>query len=225
MIERGCGERFEDAFRALYLAYHRRDGHRSEVPAASRAVLTHLALTAPVSVGELALHLQRAQSVVSEIVAHLVHDGYLERDVDPADRRRSLIWLTAQGRALLDRLNRVLDVPRLEEALACDPGADALIDALQALAARARPPQPAPHARHGSPTLPPPTAVSSIAFALWTCLLKYNNVGMVSVFNFLIPVFGALLSAIFLGESIFEWKYVLALLLVCVGIWRVTRRN
>ena len=67
--------------------------------------------------------------------------------------------------------------------------------------------------------------LSSIAFALWTCLLKYNNVGMVSVFNFLIPVFGALLSAIFLGESIFEWKYVLALLLVCVGIWRVTRRN
>lgn len=144
MTERGCGERFEDAFRALYLAYHRRDGPRSEVPAASRAVLTHLALTAPVSVGELALHLQRAQSVVSEIVAHLVHDGYLERDVDPGDRRRSLIWLTAQGRALLDRLNRVLDVPRLEEALACDPGADALIDALQALAARARPPQPAP---------------------------------------------------------------------------------
>ena len=67
--------------------------------------------------------------------------------------------------------------------------------------------------------------LSSVAFALWTCLLKYNNVGMVSVFNFLIPVFGALLSAIFLGESIFEWKYVLALLLVCVGIWRVTRRN
>ena len=38
-------------------------------------------------------------------------------------------------------------------------------------------------------------------------------------------VFGALLSALFLGESIFEWKYVLALLLVCLGIWRVTRRN
>ena len=65
--------------------------------------------------------------------------------------------------------------------------------------------------------------LSSIAFALWTCLLKYNSVGMVSMFNFLIPVFGALLSAIFLGESILEWKYMLALLLVCAGIWHVAR--
>ena len=60
---------------------------------------------------------------------------------------------------------------------------------------------------------------------LWSALLKHNPVGRVTIFNFLIPVFGALLSALFLGESIFEWKYVLALLLVCVGIWRVTRRN
>ena len=67
--------------------------------------------------------------------------------------------------------------------------------------------------------------LSSIAFALWTCLLKYNNVGMVSVFNFLIPVFGAVLSAIFLGESILEWKNVAALALVCGGIWLVTRER
>ena len=67
--------------------------------------------------------------------------------------------------------------------------------------------------------------LSSVAFALWACLLKYNSVGLVSVFNFLIPVFGALLSAAFLGESILEWKYVLALLLVCIGIWRVTRSS
>ena len=48
---------------------------------------------------------------------------------------------------------------------------------------------------------------------------------MISVFNFLIPVFGALLSALFLGESILEWKYILALLLVCAGIWQVTRSH
>jgi drug/metabolite transporter (DMT)-like permease len=67
--------------------------------------------------------------------------------------------------------------------------------------------------------------LSSASFALWTVLLKYNRVGLVTVFNFLIPVFGAVLSAIFLGESIMEWKNVLALFLVCGGIWLVTRER
>ncbi len=65
--------------------------------------------------------------------------------------------------------------------------------------------------------------LSSAAFALWAILLKYNRVGLVSVFNFLIPIFGAVLSAIFLGEKIMEWKNMLALLLVCGGIWLVTK--
>ncbi|MBP9906066.1 MAG: DMT family transporter, partial [Rhodoferax sp.] len=38
--------------------------------------------------------------------------------------------------------------------------------------------------------------LSSVAFGLWTILLKYNRVGMVTVFNFLIPIFGAMLSAV-----------------------------
>jgi len=67
--------------------------------------------------------------------------------------------------------------------------------------------------------------LSSVAFGLWTILLKYNRVGMVSVFNFLIPVFGAVLSAIFLGESIFEWKNLIALVLVCAGIWWVSKEG
>jgi drug/metabolite transporter (DMT)-like permease len=67
--------------------------------------------------------------------------------------------------------------------------------------------------------------LSSASFALWTTLLKYNRVGMVTVFNFLIPVFGAVLSAIFLGESILEWKNMLALVLVCSGIWLVTKER
>lgn len=67
--------------------------------------------------------------------------------------------------------------------------------------------------------------LSSAAFALWAILLKFNRVGMVSIFNFLIPVFGAVLSALFLGETILEWKNVLALVLVCGGIWLVTRER
>lgn len=67
--------------------------------------------------------------------------------------------------------------------------------------------------------------LSAVAFALWTILLKYNRVGEVAVFNFLIPVFGAVLSAIFLGESILEMKYMVALVLVCTGIYLVTKTS
>lgn len=65
--------------------------------------------------------------------------------------------------------------------------------------------------------------LSSAAFALWSALLKHNPVGMITIFNFLVPIFGALLSALFLHENILEWKNLLALLLVCSGIWLVTR--
>ena len=63
--------------------------------------------------------------------------------------------------------------------------------------------------------------LSSVAFVIWTQLLKYNKVGIISVFNFLIPVFGTLLSSIFLGENIFDIKILIALILVCYGIFLV----
>ncbi|MDR0439363.1 MAG: DMT family transporter [Candidatus Accumulibacter sp.] len=67
--------------------------------------------------------------------------------------------------------------------------------------------------------------LSSAAYSMWATLLKYNRVGMVAVFNLLIPIFGAILSAIFLGESVLEWKNVAALALVCSGIWLVTQER
>ena len=66
-------------------------------------------------------------------------------------------------------------------------------------------------------------AVSAVAFALWSLLLKHNPVGSVAVFNFEIPIFGALLAALVLGETVLEWKNLVALVLVSVGIWLVTR--
>jgi len=65
--------------------------------------------------------------------------------------------------------------------------------------------------------------LSSVAFTLWTMLLKHNNVGKVSIYNFLTPIFGVFLSAIFLKESIWHWKNLLALILVCIGIYIVNR--
>ena len=64
--------------------------------------------------------------------------------------------------------------------------------------------------------------LSALAFSIWSALLKHNPVGRVTIFNFLIPVFGVGLSAIFLGEDVFVWKNGVALLLVCGGIWLVT---
>lgn len=65
--------------------------------------------------------------------------------------------------------------------------------------------------------------LSAVAFTVWSLLLKYNPVGKISVFAFLVPVFGSALSAVFLHETILEWKNLAALLLVCGGIWLVTR--
>ncbi len=67
--------------------------------------------------------------------------------------------------------------------------------------------------------------LSAIAFALWSQLLKYNKVGIISVFNFLIPVFGTILSSIILKENIFDIKVLIALLLVCIGIYLVYKRK
>lgn len=67
------------------------------------------------------------------------------------------------------------------------------------------------------------TLISSVTFALWSVLLKYNRVSMIAPFNFVIPVAGTVLSAIFLGEDILDIKYLLALLLVCSGIVLVNK--
>jgi len=65
--------------------------------------------------------------------------------------------------------------------------------------------------------------LSSLAISIWSLLLKYNRVSMITAFNFMVPVFGAVLSALFLDESILEWRNGVALLLVCYGIWLVTK--
>lgn len=67
--------------------------------------------------------------------------------------------------------------------------------------------------------------LSATAFVLYSQLLKYNPVSRITIFNFTIPLFGAVLSAIFLNERLLEWKYLLALILVCGGIWLVTARR
>jgi DNA-binding MarR family transcriptional regulator len=132
---RSAAEQFAQQFPSIYLRFHRRDGKGARLTAASRAVLEHLALAGPVTVGELSCHLDRAQSVVSDIVTHLEGAGLLERQGDPADRRRRLVWLSPAGRELLERDRDVLSVELLERAFAVMPADErlAVMDAVDAL--------------------------------------------------------------------------------------------
>jgi DNA-binding MarR family transcriptional regulator len=105
-------------FPDVYLLFHRRDGKQRELSGASRAVLLHLAQSGPLTVGECSKHLDRAQSVVSEIINQLEGHGLLARVRDEADRRRALVWLTDQGRARLLAEQEVLSRSALARALA-----------------------------------------------------------------------------------------------------------
>lgn len=62
--------------------------------------------------------------------------------------------------------------------------------------------------------------LSAIAYSLWGILLKYNPVSKVSVYSFMIPVFGVLLSSVMLteGAGVSPLNLLLTLFLVCTGI-------
>ncbi len=65
--------------------------------------------------------------------------------------------------------------------------------------------------------------LSAAAFTVWTMLLKYNPASRIAIYNFLIPIFGTTFSVMFLGESIFNARSLLALALACAGIYIVNK--
>lgn len=68
--------------------------------------------------------------------------------------------------------------------------------------------------------------VSAVAYSVWSLLLKYNPLSKISVFGFLVPVFGVLLSALALGEGDEVGLNVFAaLVLACSGIVIVNREK
>ena len=61
--------------------------------------------------------------------------------------------------------------------------------------------------------------VSSVAYTLWGILLRTNDVSKISVFGFMNPVIGVILSALLLGETeALGIRYFLALFLISAGI-------
>ena len=65
--------------------------------------------------------------------------------------------------------------------------------------------------------------VSSVAFSITGILVKYNPVSKVTIYGFLNPVFGVIMSMLLLNESVqdFGIKGLVALVLVCVGVLTV----
>lgn len=59
--------------------------------------------------------------------------------------------------------------------------------------------------------------LSAVAFTLWYTLLKYNKPGEITMFRFLIPVSGSLLSIIFLKEKL-TLNVALSLIFIVAGI-------
>lgn len=60
--------------------------------------------------------------------------------------------------------------------------------------------------------------LSATAFTIWTMLLKKFPVGRVTIYNFLVPIFGSLMSGIVLGETVLTARNLYSLLLVSMGI-------
>ena len=67
--------------------------------------------------------------------------------------------------------------------------------------------------------------LSAIAYMLWSLLLQRHPVSRIMVFSFLNPIFGILLSAVLLDEykALSIPRCLLAMLLVCIGVWIVNR--
>jgi len=106
-------------FSATYSLLHRRRQQQGiALTPEGRGLLLHLAWSGPLSIGDLALHVDRAQSVVSESVAVLESHEMLARVSDPRDRRRTLVWLTERARQWLAEEKEPLDAERTEAALA-----------------------------------------------------------------------------------------------------------
>jgi len=70
--------------------------------------------------------------------------------------------------------------------------------------------------------------LSAVAYSLWGILLKYNPVSRVTVFNFMTPIFGVLLTLLFLPDEpskVTPLSLVITLILISTGILLLNYRK
>lgn len=64
---------------------------------------------------------------------------------------------------------------------------------------------------------------AAVSYTLWVKLLQTNDVSVISVYKFMTPLFGVLLSGLLLGEPILCWQNGVSLALICLGICLANR--
>lgn len=74
---------------------------------AQSLALQQIATAGPLSITALQGRLSRAQASTSQLVTQLERRGLVERHVDPADARRTLVALSRRGRRQMDRLEAI----------------------------------------------------------------------------------------------------------------------
>jgi DNA-binding MarR family transcriptional regulator len=110
MTDEDFAERFEDLFRTTYVrAVRRARDKRERLSPETVALLEHMAAAGPMTAGELARHIDRAPSTLTEMLRPLEARGLIERHRDPDDARKALIWLSPPGQAALAESRRVLE--------------------------------------------------------------------------------------------------------------------
>lgn len=67
--------------------------------------------------------------------------------------------------------------------------------------------------------------LSAVAFALWYSLLKYNKAGKITMYKFIVPVSGVLLSAMFISGETLNIMILASIVMVAFGIIIVNYRK
>ena len=67
--------------------------------------------------------------------------------------------------------------------------------------------------------------LSALAFGLWFYILQYRKVGDLSIYKFIVPIAGSILSALFVPEEPILFVHVIGLVLVSTGIIFVNIQN
>ena len=66
--------------------------------------------------------------------------------------------------------------------------------------------------------------ISAVCFAVYNELLAYHPISKIAIYNALIPVLGVIFAALLLNEEL-KWQYLIAVLLVALGIYLVNMKK
>lgn len=123
---------------AIYKRFHAgRTQVAGEVTPRMVAVLRHLAVSGPLTVGEQANHLGLSRAAMTELIDRLEDRGLVARMRDEEDRRRVFVWLTDDGRDHVAGLPDADDPLVRAVAAMTAPDRNRLVTGMEALLAAA----------------------------------------------------------------------------------------